>query len=92
MNPGEPYEVRLTGEALRSLAKVPPRIAEPLVTFVFRALAENPKRRGKPLIGEFDGLWSARRGDYRVIYSVDDEANRVIVHRVASRADAYRPR
>ena len=29
-------------------------------------LADEPRRVGKPLVGELAGLWSARRGDYRV--------------------------
>lgn len=89
---GNPYRVRLTGEAIRSLRRVPPRVAEPLVAFVFGALAERPRTRGKPLRGEFGGEWSARRGDYRVLYSMDDTTRTLVVHRIAGRADAYRPR
>lgn len=82
----------MTGEAFRSLAKVPPRVAEPLVTFIFVGLAAAPKRRGKPLLADFAGLWSARRGDDRVIYAIDDERREIVVHRIGGRADVYRPR
>lgn len=44
----ERYDARLTGAAVPSLEKVPPRVAEPLVAFIFGSLAENPKIRGKP--------------------------------------------
>ncbi len=54
-------------------------------------LAETPRRVGKPLVGELDGLWSARRGDYRVVYEIDKDADVVIVHRVQQRRDVYRP-
>jgi mRNA interferase RelE/StbE len=87
-----PYRVTLSSAAVRSLRAIPPRLAEPLVTFAFVALAENPRRRGKPLGAEFAGLWSARRGDYRVIYEIDDEVWVVDVVRIARRAEAYRPR
>jgi len=43
------YRTVLTAAALRSLQAVPPRVAEPLVAFIFGSLAEEPKRRGKPL-------------------------------------------
>jgi mRNA interferase RelE/StbE len=87
-----PYRVTLSAAAVRSLRAIPPRIAEPLVAFAFVALAENPRRRGKPLGADFTGLWSARRGDYRVIYEIDDEVRVVDVVRVAHRSEAYRPR
>jgi mRNA-degrading endonuclease RelE of RelBE toxin-antitoxin system len=47
---------------------------------------------GKPLVGELTGLDAARRGDYRVIYEVDDDRKVVIVHRVQQRSIVYRPR
>ena len=39
-----------------------------------------------------EGLHSARRGDYRVIYEIDEEANVLVVHRVQHRRDVYRSR
>jgi mRNA-degrading endonuclease RelE of RelBE toxin-antitoxin system len=32
-----------------------------------------------------------RRGDFRVIYEIDEDAKVVLVHRVAHRRTAYRP-
>jgi len=37
-------------------------------------------------------LFSARQGDYRIIYSIDDTAKIVIVHRIQHRASVYRRR
>jgi len=45
----------------------------------------------KPLQGEFEGLQSARRGDYRVLSWLDDETSTLLVVRIAHRRDAYRP-
>ena len=47
-------------------------------------------RSGKPLVGELGGIWSLRRGDYRILYRVDDSARRVEVARIAHRRDVYR--
>jgi mRNA interferase RelE/StbE len=44
------------------------------------------------LVGELTGLYSARRGDYRVSYEIDDDRKVVIVHRVQHRRVVYRPR
>lgn len=56
------------------------------------SIAEEPRRVGKPLVGELEGLWSARRGDYRVIYEILDTNHIVLIHRVQHRRDIYRPR
>ncbi|MHB1516995.1 MAG: type II toxin-antitoxin system RelE family toxin [Acidimicrobiales bacterium] len=40
---------------------------------------------GKPLVGELVALFTARRGDYRVIDSIDDAAGVVTVHRIQHR-------
>ena len=62
------------------------------MAFIFGGLAEAPARRGMPLRGEPTGMWSARRGDFRVIYRIDDEARTVHIRLVAGRADAFRAR
>ena len=56
------------------------------------SIAERPRRVGKPLVGGLAGLYSARRGEYRVIYEIDDDRKVVIVHRVQHRRVVYRPR
>ena len=55
-------------------------------------IADNPNRLGKPLVGELEGLWSARRGDYQIIYEIFEDDQVVLIHRVQHRRDAYRPR
>jgi mRNA-degrading endonuclease RelE of RelBE toxin-antitoxin system len=55
-------------------------------------LCENPRRVGHPLQRELAGLWSARRGAYRVVHEVDDAEQCVNVLRIDHRSDVYRPR
>jgi mRNA-degrading endonuclease RelE of RelBE toxin-antitoxin system len=86
------HQVHITGAAARSLDMIPPRLAEPLVAFLFGSLADNPRRRGKPLQRELAGRWSARRGDYRVVYAIDDTTMTVTVLLVDHRAHVYRRR
>lgn len=50
-------------------------------------LAVDAETLGKPLLGRLRGLWSARVGAYRVLYSLDDGA--VIVRASRHRAVAY---
>ena len=53
-------------------------------------MPENPHRVGAPLRKPFDGDWRARRGEYRVRYTIDDEAEVVTVLDISHRRDAYR--
>ncbi len=86
------FEVGWTLAARRSLARLPEKLATAVVEFVYGSLAANPPRVGKPLRLDLEGLHSARRGDYRVIYRIDTDRRRVDVIAVEHRADAYRRR
>lgn len=44
-------------------------------------LAVDAEALGKPLLGRLRGLWSARVGAYRVLYSLDDGAVTVRANR-----------
>jgi mRNA interferase RelE/StbE len=84
------HAVRLTRSAQRDLNRLPDAVAAAAVEFIFGALAQNPNRVGKPLLGELEGLHSARRGQYRIIYEIEQAAVTVTIIRVAHRADANR--
>ena len=62
------------------------------VEFLLGPLTDNPRQVGHQLQRELSGLWSARRGAYRVIYEIDDEDRTVFVLRIEHRSDVYRPR
>lgn len=72
------------------MQRVPPRIVPAIIEFIYGDLSRNPQRVGKPLERELTGYYSARRGPYRVLYSIDEEQIVVMVVRVAHRADLYR--
>lgn len=88
---GDPWDVAATGRFERDLGWLPPRVAIAVVEFVTAVLPHNPPRVTKPLSGDLEGYRAARRGDYRVIVRLDEDARTVIVHRVAHRPHAYRP-
>jgi len=87
-----PYRVEFASTAKRDLRGVPPRIVPAIIEFVYGDLARSPRRVGKPLQRDLEGLWGARRGPYRVIYDILDERLVVLVIHIAHRADIYRPR
>ena len=84
------YDLRITPEGLRSFDRLPEKVRPAVAATVAGPLTENPRRLGKPLVGRLEGLHAARRGDYRIIYEIDDDARLVIVHRVQHRRHAYR--
>jgi mRNA interferase RelE/StbE len=85
------YTLSLLAPARRDLEhRLPEGVAAAAWAFIEGPLLENPHRVGKPLRNERQGLWSARRGQYRVIYRILAEVVVVEVVRVAHRADVYR--
>ena len=86
------YEVEITPEGLRHLNRPPEKVRAAVLEAIFGSIAENPQRAGKPLRGELEGLYSARRGEFRVIYEIDEAAGVVLVHRAKHRRSAYRKR
>ena len=45
---------------------------------------------GHPLQRELTGLWSRRRGGYRIVYELNEAQRLVTVVRVDHRSDVYR--
>ena len=86
----ERYSIRVTARAERDLQRLPEKMATACVEFIFGPLADNPQRVGKPPRGELGGLHSARRGDYRVIYGVVEDARTVEILHIDRRSDVYR--
>jgi mRNA interferase RelE/StbE len=54
-------------------------------------LAENPRPAGvKKLKGNNEDLYRIRSGDYRVVYSIEDEIRVVDIRKIGHRKDIYR--
>lgn len=85
------YEIVVTGPAARAIAeRLPEAVARAVIDFITGPLLDNPRRVGAPLREELEGVWSARRGTYRILYRINDDTREVIVLRVAHRSDVYR--
>jgi mRNA interferase RelE/StbE len=89
----EPYGLQVAAGAARTIQhKLPRGVAAAVIELITGSLLENPHGVGKALRYELDGVRSARRGAFRVLYEIDDVRREVIVLRVDHRADAYRAR
>jgi mRNA-degrading endonuclease RelE of RelBE toxin-antitoxin system len=89
------YRLSLAPAARRTITEAPPAglpltVAAAVAEFITGPLLDKPRVVGKPLTNELTGYHSARRGAYRVIYRIDDEARTVHVVRIDHRSDVYR--
>jgi mRNA interferase RelE/StbE len=85
------YRVRVARTAARQLTEqLPEAVAAACVEFLYGPLPQNPHRVGVPLRKPFEGYWRARRGQYRVRYTIDDSTQTVQVLDISHRRDAYR--
>lgn len=86
------YALVVSARVIRQLRSLPEKVAAVVVEFVKGPLREHLTRVGKPLREPFAGQRSARRGDYRVRYHLDEDTRTVTVVDVSHRGDAYRSR
>ena len=81
--------VLLSHQAKRALKiELPEAVAAACFQFIYGVLAQNPRRVGKQLNPPLWPKYSARRGEYRVIYEILEEQVRVVT--LEHRRDAYR--
>ena len=81
-----PLPIAWTPTAMRALIRLTEKVATAAVEFIYGPVAENPRRVGKALRRELEGLHSARRGDFRIIYRITDV---VTIVAIDHRADIY---
>ncbi|MDQ2881191.1 MAG: type II toxin-antitoxin system RelE/ParE family toxin [Actinomycetota bacterium] len=87
----QPYTVLWSGPAKRAIGKeLPEAVAAAALELILGALREDPHRVGKPLRAPMDGIGSARRATYRVLYRIDDANHAIIVETIRHRRSAYR--
>ncbi len=84
------YEVSWSATGRRAIGRLHGRAATVIVEYIYGFLAENPHRAGHELHFELEGKRSARRGDFRVIYEIDEDEQTVVILAIAHRSDVYR--
>ena len=84
------YKVRLSIEAEKVFAKSDRALAKKLAR-CFRNLENSPRFHPniKPLKGSYSGYYRYRVGDYRVVYSIEDELVVVNLILIAHRSKVY---
>ena len=89
-DPSEPYRLILAPGARRALTdRLPASAAFAAWKFISGPLRQRPRAVGAQLRAPFEGLWRARRGEYRVRYRIDDAGRTVYVLDIDHRRDIY---
>lgn len=69
------------------------RIPKNLITSLQKAieqLAVNPRPTQSEKLAGGNQAYRLRKGDYRVLYTVDDSSKEVIIYKIAHRREVYR--
>jgi mRNA interferase RelE/StbE len=82
------YTVEIKRSAEKEIDHLPAKIHKNISNRIL-ALENNPRPPGSLKLQGTDG-YRLRVGDYRVLYTIDDEAKGVLVYSVAHRREAYR--
>jgi mRNA interferase RelE/StbE len=82
------YRVEVRPAAIRALRKLDPQV-RPRIEGAIALLAEDPRPpASRPLAGR--PAYRVRVGDYRIIYTIQDDLLVVVVVTLGHRRDAYR--
>ncbi|MEA5140058.1 type II toxin-antitoxin system RelE family toxin [Arcicella rigui] len=82
------YHVEISKSAFKALSKLPNSIAEKIENALL-TLEENPRPpQSKKLVG-FKDLYRLRIGNYRAIYSINDEIITIVVLDIGHRKEIY---
>lgn len=86
------WKIEVTTKAEKYLKKLDPQWQRAIRDFVEKELrtATDPRRMGKPLVGNLAGLWRYRLGIYRIICHIDDDKLIVLIVEIGHRNEIYR--
>lgn len=91
-----PYRIEFADTATDALLAIKDRRTQQAIVRRVEALAEDPKKQGKPMRGDLAGLFSVRAAGqrYRILFGIDEELGLVRVallgiRREGSRSDIY---
>jgi mRNA interferase RelE/StbE len=88
--PAPRYQIVLTSAARKQLGALP-RDVQARIAPVILTLGDDPRPHGARKLKGGSDEYRIRVGDYRVVYTIDDDNNIVLIVAVAHRRDVYRP-
>jgi mRNA interferase RelE/StbE len=82
------YQIELRRQAQKALDKLTKSDFLAVIEAI-KDLARTPRPKGIEKV-KSSGLWRIRQGDYRIIFSIDDNEHMVSIVRVGHRREIYR--
>lgn len=83
-------EVEYTATALRQLRKLDREVARRIVDYLDEVAGlDDPRSRGKGLVGDRVGVWRYRVGDHRVLCEIRDAELVIVALTVGHRRNVY---
>lgn len=82
------YRVLLASSAKKELLRLPDQVIARILPKIEDLIVE-PRPHGCKKLRGGDDAWRIRIGDYRVIYTIDDDALELDVTHIAHRRDVY---
>jgi mRNA interferase RelE/StbE len=82
------YEISVKKSAIKELENIPKKELQKLVKNI-QALSEEPRPQGSQKLSHKE-QYRIRQGDYRAIYSIDDDNLNVYIIKVGHRKEIYR--
>ena len=85
------YSVRLSKKVQKQLRKLDNATSTLILRYLNTHIEgiENPRSKGKGLVGNHSGKWRYRVGDYRVVCEIIDDELIVLAISVGHRKDVY---
>lgn len=84
-----PYAVEFTSSARKQLKRLD-RAVQQRVLMAAALLGKHPRPPAARRLTSSNELWRVRLGDYRIVYSIDEDGVVVVVVRVGHRSAVYR--
>ena len=83
------YQIVYSISARKELTKLPKSSIKRIAMKIL-SLSNNPRPRGCIKISGEEKYWRIRVGNYRIVYFVDDDSEKIKIRIIAHRKDAYR--
>ena len=82
------YSISFKSSAAKELKKLPLKLQHRIANKI-EQLVEDPRVSGVIKLKGNDNLYRCRVGEYRLVYKIDDSAQKIVVTRVRYRKDVY---
>ena len=86
------YQVKILESVEKEFRKMDRQTVRIIKNWIVKNLVdtEDPRKKGKALSGNLNGIWRYRIGDYRLFAKIEDEILTVFLFDIGHRKDVYK--